>query len=67
MAKKQAKQGCHLIICEDEKTGRVILRPVGGCPRGYVQRMRERVAAEDLYFVESRVVDDDEKKEKGNG
>lgn len=34
---------CDLVICEDPETGEVVVKPKGNCPRGYVERLREKV------------------------
>jgi len=52
-AKKTAKPKerlCKLTMCEDPKTGKVIVKGGKSCPPGYVEKVRQRVIKEGVYF-----------------
>lgn len=42
---KKAENACKLTICEDPETGEIVVKPDGGCPRGYVEKIRDKVQA----------------------
>jgi lactate dehydrogenase-like 2-hydroxyacid dehydrogenase len=47
MNKDEKKKGCRVEICEDPETGEIIAKPDAGCPRGYVEKLREKVMKAD--------------------
>ena len=61
-AKTKKKLGCKMVFCEDPESGRLIVKPEGKCPEGYIERMSERVNKEGFLFVRptSEVVDESE-------
>jgi hypothetical protein len=44
-------------MCEDPKTGQIIVRPEGKCPPGTVERMARKTAADGMIF--DRMFEDD--------
>jgi hypothetical protein len=46
---------CKLILCEDPKTGEVIVKPDGPCPDGYVRKMRDRCQEEGITFLVPKI------------
>lgn len=43
------------MLCEDPETHEVVVKPRGACPRGYIERIRDRTASEGLTFVIPKV------------
>ena len=46
---------CDLVLCEDPKTGELIVRPRGNCPKGYIEKFRDRAQEEGITFIIPRV------------
>jgi len=66
VCKKDPKTGeseCDLILCEDPKTGQIIVRPRGRCPKGYVEKIAKKMESQDEIIFKvgkSIIVDYDE-------
>jgi len=43
------------VFCEDPKTGKLIVKPKGPCPEGYVEKMARRAQREEILFIVPRV------------
>jgi len=39
-------------MCEDPKTGKIVVKGSKGCPPGYVEKVKQRVIKEGIYFPE---------------
>lgn len=46
---------CELVVCEDPTTGEIIVRPRGNCPRGFVERIRDKTSEHGLTFIVPKV------------
>jgi hypothetical protein len=51
--KKTDGSPCDLVICEDPETGEVVVKPKGNCPRGYIEKLRDKVqkAGKLVWYV----------------
>ena len=56
-AKKTPKteSACELVMCEDPKTGEVIVKPKGNCPRGFVEKLRDKASQNGVVFLIPKV------------
>jgi len=48
------------VLCEDPETHEVIVKQKGGCPVGFIERMRDKAAAEGITFLIPKVKTRDE-------
>jgi len=44
---------CTLKMCEDPKTGKVVVKGSKGCPKGYIEKVKQRVIQEGIWFPEA--------------
>ena len=42
--------GCELVFCEDPETGDLVVKPRGNCPRGYIERLRDKAIEKGIVF-----------------
>jgi hypothetical protein len=56
----KAPKGCELVMCKDPKTGKVVVKPKGKCPPGYVEMIKKQIRDDGIYFTRDRVKDLDE-------
>ena len=56
------KLGCEMVFCEDPETGRLLVKPKGKCPEGYLERFTQRVNKEGFLVVKptAELVEEDE-------
>lgn len=52
---KPVEDACELVVCEDPQTGEVIVKPKGTCPRGFVERIRDKTSQNGLTFIIPKV------------
>jgi len=43
---------CKLTMCEDPKTGKIVVKGSKGCPKGYIEKVKQKVIQEGIYFPE---------------
>jgi hypothetical protein len=53
--REQQGEACELVVCEDPETGEIIVKPKGGCPRGYIEKIRDKAAASGVTFLLPRI------------
>jgi hypothetical protein len=46
--------GCSFVMCEDPKTGEMVVRPKGHCPRGYIEKAKAAIKERGLLFYDPR-------------
>jgi len=53
----QPKPGsaCELVMCEDPETGDLVVRPRGNCPRGYIEKLRDKAEKDGITFIRPKV------------
>ena len=56
----KARPDCHLVTCIDPVTGKVVIRPQGNCPPGYIEEVKKKIQADGIYFPRKLVKDLDE-------
>jgi hypothetical protein len=58
----ESRPSCELVLCEDPDTHEILIKPKGECPAGYVERIRDKAAADGVTFlipkVKTRAVDE---------
>jgi hypothetical protein len=47
----QMESACDLVLCEDPTTGEIVIRPKGKCPRGYVEKVIDKLERQDEIKV----------------
>jgi len=50
---KSSTRVCKLTMCEDPKTGKVIVKGTKGCPKGYIEKVKQKVIQEGIWFPEA--------------
>jgi len=53
--KKESESPCTLIFCEDADTGELILKPSGPCPRGFVERIRDKALQDGITIIVPKI------------
>jgi hypothetical protein len=46
---------CGLVVCEDPDTGEILIKPQGSCPRGYIERIKNKAKQDGVTFVIPKV------------
>lgn len=46
---------CELVLCEDPETGDILIKPSGQCPKGYIEKIRDKAAAQGVTFIIPKV------------
>ncbi len=49
---KRSTRMCKLTMCEDPQTGKIVVKGSKGCPKGYIEKVEQRVIQEGIYFPE---------------
>lgn len=51
----QSSSACELVLCEDPDTGEILVKPKGACPRGYIEKFRDKAQESGITFIIPRV------------
>jgi hypothetical protein len=46
---------CRLVLCEDPDTGEILVKPDGPCPKGYIEKYRDRCQQDGITFIIPKV------------
>jgi len=49
---KSSTRVCTLKMCEDPKTGKITVKGSKGCPKGYIERVKQKVIQDGIWFPE---------------
>ena len=58
--KKEQESPCELVLCEDPKTGDLIVKPTGKCPVGYMEKIRDKALEEGITIIVPKIFSRDE-------
>ncbi len=54
-SKETKPQACELVLCEDPKTGELLVKPKGECPRGFLEKIRDKARQDGVTFLIPKV------------
>ena len=47
---RTTEEACKLVMCEDPITGRVVIKPSGKCPSGYMEKVMKKAQTTGITF-----------------
>jgi hypothetical protein len=53
--KRTSESACELVMCFNEETGEVQARPRGNCPKGFVEKIRDKCIDKGIVFIVPKV------------
>jgi len=49
---KRSTRVCTLKMCEDPVTGKITVKGSKGCPPGYIEKVKQKVIQDGIWFPE---------------